>query len=212
MKTYPINETFLSIQGEGARAGSLNVFVRFSACNQTCREETHGFDCDTEFTSSVMFTAEEIADRILELWPTTSETNIILTGGEPLLHVDNELLDALEGADPQCIAIETNGSLPLPTHAIGASTCKGAQLHVACSPKVAEHAIRLEWCNELRYVRHAGQGIPKPRLQAKHLFLSPAWTPSSGVDPGALETCLNLVKTHPEWRLSMQTHKLLRIR
>lgn len=212
MKTYPINETFLSLQGEGHRAGTVNVFVRFAGCNQTCSIESHGFDCDTEFASHVRMTGDDIMAKVGELWQADAKPNVILTGGEPLLHVDDELASRLL-KECQCVAIETNGSLPMPDtmwEAFGPTAT--SKLFVSCSPKVAEHAVRLQHANEVRYVRSHGQGIPRPKLdETEWRYLSPAWE-RGRFEPSALDTCRKLIEENPEWSLSVQQHKVWSVR
>ena len=201
MKTYNVNDIFLSPQGEGLRAGTLNVFVRFAACNQTCLVETHGFDCDTEFASHAKQSAEEIRERVLSLWTGGPGHNIIFTGGEPALQVDDELIDVLR-PDAETLAIETNGSIDV----------SDLDLDWVCvSPKVAEHAVRQLTANEVKYVRNVGQGIPKPACVANHKLISPAFNGEHPV-PGALDWCVKLIKENPEWRLTMQMHKVWKVR
>lgn len=197
-KTYVVNEVFYSLQGEGRRAGTPNVFVRFAGCNLTCKLESHGFDCDTEFASGRKFTAEELAKAIEQEGGDCH--SIILTGGEPLLQVDAELLKVLK-TRMYHIAIETNGSFEVPDLIDW----------VTLSPKVAEHAIRAQRADELKYVRHHGQAIPKPKLDAPHRFISPAWG-ADGLDRRNLEWCIKLCKENPGWALSMQQHKLWGVR
>jgi len=205
--TYPINEMFFSLQGEGARAGSANVFVRFAGCNQTCSVPTHGFDCDTEFVSHVRLTGAEIMLRIQSLWKADCKPSVILTGGEPLLSVTEELAAMLID-ECETVAVETNGSLPMPTSLFNDER---ANVWIACSPKVAEHAVQLQRADELRYVRHDRQGIPKPRLEALYKYLSPAWV-GGGFEPGAMKTCRRLIAENPTWSLSTQQHKLWGVR
>jgi organic radical activating enzyme len=207
-KTYPINETFLSLQGEGARAGTLNVFVRFAGCNLQCsRDGEAGFDCDTEFVSHRKLDAIEIAAEVARLWPASGKQRpqIILTGGEPLLHVDLELLTKL-AQFCGTVCIETNGTQPLPAGVDPES------LWISCSPKTAEHTLRVGAVNELRYVRHAGQGIPMPSLSAPLRYLSPAWDADGYRTQRNLQHCMDLIRANPEWRLSVQQHKLWRVR
>ncbi|MCB0359280.1 MAG: 7-carboxy-7-deazaguanine synthase QueE, partial [Bdellovibrionales bacterium] len=92
--TYTINEIFYSLQGEGVRAGTANIFVRFSGCNQTCSIESHGFDCDTEFVSGRKLTADELLAEIKSL--SADCRWIILTGGEPTLQLDAALVERLK--------------------------------------------------------------------------------------------------------------------
>ena len=194
--TYTVNEMFLSLQGEGLRAGTVNVFVRFTGCNQTCKVETHGFDCDTEFASGVKMSAEDIKERIVELGG--NDVAVIFTGGEPGLQVDAELINVLGN---HYLAIETNGSIELPS---------GFDW-ITVSPKVAEHAIRQQRADEVKYVRNVGQGIPKPTCVADHKLISPA-TQDGRLDMVSLSHCIELVKQNPTWRLSVQQHKTWMVR
>lgn len=202
-KHYTVNEMFYSLQGEGARAGTANVFIRFAGCNLTCKRDGEaGFDCDTEFSSGTKMTAKEIANAVKKMWPQGDTIpSVILTGGEPLLQVDDELMSALGEIK---VAIETNGTRPLPTGAIGA--------WVSCSPKTAEHTLQIGHASELRYVRHEGQALPKPSTLCANLFLSPAFSDDPAQTARNLKWCMKLVKENPEWRLSVQMHKLWGVR
>ncbi len=198
MKTYGVNDLFHSLQGEGMRVGTANTFIRFAGCNETCRIETHGFDCDTEFTSGRKMTLDEIITEIKAGCPGGGW--VVLTGGEPALQVDRELIDGLHQAGYK-LAIETNGSIKLPD---------GLDW-VTVSPKVAEHAIRQRTAHEVKYVRAYGQAIPKTVVEADHKLISPAFL-GGELDPRALGWCIKLVRENPEWRLSVQQHKLWGIR
>lgn len=197
--TLHINEIFYSLQGEGRRAGTANVFVRFAHCNQTCKIETHGFDCDTEFASARSFTPDELLIAIRET--AGACRSVILTGGEPALQVDLGLVDELK-AMGFFVAMETNGSVDV----------SGLGLDwVTVSPKVAEHAIRQLTAHEVKYVRQVGQAIPQTRVKAFHYLLSPA-THGDGIDRDALAWCIGLVKDNPVWALSVQQHKQWKVR
>ncbi|HEX6900415.1 MAG TPA: 7-carboxy-7-deazaguanine synthase QueE [Thermoanaerobaculia bacterium] len=198
MERYLVNEIFYSLQGEGVRAGTPNLFLRLSKCNQTCLKETHGFDCDTEFESGRWMTLPEILDEFRQLSPDCEW--VILTGGEPALQVDRELIDALHAAGYK-LAIETNGSFPLP---------EGIDW-ITVSPKVAEHALRQRKAHEVKYVRGYGQAIPKTVVEADHYLISPAFE-GAEVDPRTLDWCIRLCKENPPWRLSVQQHKLWKVR
>jgi organic radical activating enzyme len=201
-KQYAINDTFYSLQGEGVRAGTAAIFLRFAGCNLQCSTATHGFDCDTEFTSFARRSATEIVEFCAELAPAAEW--IILTGGEPLLQADVPLCSTLKSAGYN-IAIETNGTVE-----------PGPELRellnwITCSPKVAEHAIKLTSCDELKYVRTFGQGIPRPALSdAPFKLISPAFS-GDQVQAKTLQWCVQLVKDNPDWRLSIQQHKIWRI-
>jgi 7-carboxy-7-deazaguanine synthase len=198
VESYLVNEIFYSLQGEGVRAGTANLFLRFSRCNLACVAETHGFDCDTEFASGRRL---GIAEILAELKALSGVCDwVVLTGGEPSLQVDRELIDALHDAGYR-LAIETNGSVELP---------EGIDW-ITVSPKVAEHAIRQRRAHEVKYVRGHGQGIPKTVVAAEHYLISPAFE-GDEVDPRALAWCIRLVRENPPWRLSVQQHKLWKVR
>ena len=211
MKTYNINDIFCSLQGEGIRAGTRNVFIRFAGCNQTCRTETHGFDCDTEFVSHRKMTMNEIEARVLALWGDKGSPNVIFTGGEPALSLDDALVSRFGSDLMWFCAIETNGSVALSDYV------KVTLDWITCSPKVAEHAIRLQHCDEVKYVRNVGQGIPVPAVEFResdtdyHKLLSPAFD-GEDIVLGALEHCMLLIDENPEWRLTMQKHKVWDVR
>jgi len=191
-----INEIFYSAQGEGARAGSANVFIRFAGCDLACTF------CDTEFESGSEMSEKEIAATVARLMPTPRA--VILTGGEPALQYNQALHDELRGVGVTLIAMETNGG-----------TAPAAPVDwVSCSPKVAEHVVAAKFpdgVQELRYVRHPGQAIPQPKVKAGYLYLSPEFK-GNVLQRDSLRHCLELVKANPAWRLSIQQHKSWSVR
>jgi organic radical activating enzyme len=187
MAKYRVNEIYYTIQGEGVRYGIPHVFVRFAECNLAC-----GF-CDTEFESFVEMSAEEIYNEVVKLGGPCK--NVMFCGGEPLLQLDGELISWF-AADGYFIAVETNGTREIPDLIDW----------VACSPKVAEHAIKPMFVDELKYVRGHNQGIPRPSCKATHYLLSPIFE-GNELDRANLERCIQLVKENPQWRLSIQHHK-----
>ncbi len=214
-ETYAINEVFYSLQGEGMRVGTSNIFIRFAGCNLACEmapgpKSPGGFDCDTEFASGRKVTLDELYDWAMESIRITTgkdETDpmygrwLILTGGEPALQVDKEFIDFWKGRGCK-IAIESNGSLPLPDGWFDWRTI---------SPKVAEHAIKQRYAEEVKYVRGYGQDIPKTVVIADNYLISPAFDGNS-IHPKTLAWCEKLCLSNPKWRLSIQQHKLLQIR
>ncbi|MDA1280845.1 MAG: 4Fe-4S cluster-binding domain-containing protein [Chloroflexi bacterium] len=194
-----MNEVYLSIQGEGIRAGTANVFVRFTGCNLLCAQEPGpkspgGFDCDTEFISGRAMALPDLMEWIqveakMCRW-------VILTGGEPGLQTTAELIEAIHVAGFM-VAIETNGSVELPA---------GLDW-ITVSPKVAEHCIRQKTADEVKYVRSHGQAIPKTCVSAVHYLISPGF---DGIhfDARNYQWCVDLIKQNPNWRLSLQTHKV----
>jgi 7-carboxy-7-deazaguanine synthase len=194
MPKLHVNEIFYSLQGEGARKGSANIFVRFAHCNLQC-----GF-CDTEFDSFRELTVDELLAECHQ-FPCK---NIIFTGGEPLLQLTVEVAKAFKNAG-YFTAIETNGTITPP---------KGLDW-ITVSPKVAEHVLAKKFrrvhINELKYIRNKSQGIPRGKVKADHYYVSPEF---DGDYPNAdnIRHCIDLVKENPKWRLSVQEHKLLKIR
>lgn len=202
MKQYAVNEIFYSIQGEGVRAGIPHAFIRLAGCNLRCAgdDPESGFDCDTEFVSSRKLTAVEIVAEVERI--SMGSRNVILTGGEPTLQLDGELAEAFK-AQNYWLSLETNGTKEIPL--------KWADW-ITVSPKSAEHTIRQTIADEVKYVRHYGQGIPKPVVEAENYLISPAFGSDGRIDPETLAWCIDLVKQNPTWRLSVQQHKLWKIR
>lgn len=181
-KTYKVNEIFYSLQGEGFFTGIAAVFLRFSGCNRRCEF------CDTDFTSGTDMTADEIINAISR----HPSRHLVVTGGEPTLQLDSELIRAIKAAR-FFIQIETNGSNPVPT---------GVDW-VTCSPKEAPWLI--DRIDELKIV-YQGQDVEQiaELLPAPRHFLQPC----SGKNTA--ET-VSYILSHPRWRLSLQTHKLIDI-
>lgn len=198
MKEYVVKEIFFSLQGEGIRAGTATLFLRFADCNQACCQQSHGFDCDTDFLDGIRLTLPEIIDRLRH--ESSHCQWLLLTGGEPALQVDRELIDGLHAAGFK-LAIETNGTVELPP---------GIDW-ITVSPKVAESDLRQRHANEVKYVRSYGQPIPETIVTADHKLISPAFN-QNHLDAKTLDWCIQLVRENPEWRLSVQQHKFWGIR
>jgi organic radical activating enzyme len=195
-----VNEIFLSIQGEGAKAGTLMVFIRFAECNLRCTNKNAGFDCDTEFSSYRDLGLKDVLTEI-EQYKSQSEW-VLLTGGEPALQITSEIISALRSRGWK-IAVETNGTISLP---------QGIDW-ITVSPKTAEHTLRQRTANEVKYVRARGSALPQTTLDAQHYFISPAFQPHGELQAEDLEWCIELIKQAPEkWRLSIQLHKFLGLR
>lgn len=202
MPRYKINEVFLSVQGEGFRQGESSFFVRFSGCNLRCaidpgKKSPGGFACDTEFLSGRKITADEL----LEWLRVTGDCKwIILTGGEPMMQVDDYLIERLHNAGYK-LAIETNGSYEVP------DTID----FISVSPKVAEHCIKQKTADEVRYVRGYGQALPRTVVKAKHHYISPAFN-GVDIDEQTVEWCQKLIEDDSLWELSFQMHKVWDVR
>ncbi len=182
-KTYKVNEIFYSLQGEGFFTGTPAVFLRFCLCNRHCQF------CDTDFARGSDMTADEIIARV-SCFPSR---HIVITGGEPTLQLDCELIRLLK-AERFFIQIETNGSNPVPT---------GVDW-VTCSPKDAPWQI--DRIDELKivYQGHDVETIADLLPSPRHYL-----QPCSGNNTA--ET-VDYILRHPHWRLSLQTHKLIDIR
>jgi len=191
MQNLFINEIFYSLQGEGIRAGTANIFIRLSNCNLEC------VFCDTEFTSGKNYSINELQEH-LQQYPCK---NIIWTGGEPTLQLTAEIIAIFKDLG-YYQAIETNGSNRIP---------EGLDF-VCCSPKVAEHVLRkkVKRVNELRYVRNHTQSLPIPMIESEHYYLSPQCD-GDKINYKNLEHCINLIKENPTWKLSIQQHKIWKI-
>jgi 7-carboxy-7-deazaguanine synthase len=208
---YTVKEIFYTLQGEGANAGRAAVFCRFSGCNLwTGREADRATAicdfCDTDFVGvgpdgGKFATAAELASAVASRWPLESRERrfVVCTGGEPLLQLDAEAVAALhrEGFE---VAVETNGTQDAPL-----------DIDWICVSPKAGASLVLRRGSELKLV-FPQPGFEPERFESldfKYFFLQPMDGPHAAENTkSATEYCL----THPRWRLSLQTHKLLGIR
>jgi 7-carboxy-7-deazaguanine synthase len=209
--TYSVKEIFYTLQGEGANAGRPAVFCRFAGCNlwsglERDRETAVCKFCDTDFvgtdgTLGGKFTsAQSLAEVVAKQWPNATHGTplVVCTGGEPLLQLDAALIEALHGRGFE-IAVETNGTITAPD---------GIDW-ICVSPK-AGAALNQTRGHELKVV--VPQTLDMALLAAldfRHRFVQPMDGPDRIKNTQyAIEWCMQ----HPEWRLSVQTHKVIGIR
>ncbi|QWG12181.1 7-carboxy-7-deazaguanine synthase [Bradyrhizobium sediminis] len=209
--SYAVKEIFLTLQGEGAQAGRAAVFCRFSGCNLwSGREQDRAAAtcqfCDTDFVGTDgtlggrYATADELADAIAGQWAGEHGYRyVVLTGGEPLLQVDADLIDALH-ARGFAVGLETNGTIKPPD---------GVDW-ICVSPKAgAELVVRQG--DELKLVYPQADAMPA--AFADLAFERFSLQPMDGPDVAAnTERAVSYCMRHPQWRLSVQTHKTLGIR
>lgn len=211
MKTYPVNEIFYSLQGEGVNAGRPAVFVRMSGCNLRCPF------CDTDHAAHTLLSGPEIIAQIAAALHLGTEipqgTFVVLTGGEPALWVDDALVATLHEAGCY-VAIETNGTRPLPA-AIDWVTLSPKDLYVGESSAEgsASAAPVLTACDELKVVmQRPFEAEPYPHIRATHRLIQPCDTGDASLNRSVHADAVAWCLQHPAWRLSLQTHKLLGIR
>lgn len=195
-----ISEIFYSLQGEGARIGTPTVFIRTSGCKAKNACYSLGIKCDTEFESGKEMTIEEIHQWLINNAQQCKE--ITWTGGEPLDQLTDEIT-AYFKENGYFQAIETSGLKP---------PVKNLDF-ICVSPKVAEHVVAKNFpngVNELRYVRHAGQDVPKPSVKAHHYWLSPH-SDGFSINSENLKHCIDLCIKDGKWKLSLQNHKIWNI-
>jgi 7-carboxy-7-deazaguanine synthase len=211
--TYTVKELFYTLQGEGANVGRAAVFCRFAGCNLwTGREEDRADAvcqfCDTDFVGvgpdgGKFARPEALATAVAALWPGRrgdgARPFVVCTGGEPLLQLDEPLIDALH-AEGFEVAVESNGTRPAP-----------AGLDWVCVSPKARAPLVLTRGDELKLVYPQDGADPErfEHLDFAHFFLQPMDGPNVEENTRlALAYCL----AHPRWRLSLQTHKRLGIR
>ncbi len=210
--SYTVKEIFYSLQGEGAQTGRPSVFVRFSGCNLCSGREADRLSavctfCDTDFVGvgpdgGKFSTADELAQAVRERWPAGEPRGIpyvVCTGGEPLLQLDEPAIAALHDAGFE-VAIETNGTLPAP-----------AGIDWICVSPKARAELKLTQGDELKLVYPQASAPPEAfeGMAFRHFSLQPMDGPDRERNTGlAVEYCLS----HPQWRISLQTHKLLGLR
>lgn len=213
--TYLVKEVFATLQGEGANAGRVAVFCRFTGCNLWSGHERHRATaicrfCDTDFVGTDgpgggrFADADALADHIAARWPgglpagPGVEPLVVCTGGEPLLQLDDALVDALH-ARGLAVAVETNGTIAVP-----------AGIDWVCVSPKAGTELAVTGGDEIKVV------FPQPgaepdrfeHLAFTHWFVQPMDGPDAGANTAAaVQWCLD----HPRWRLSVQTHKVVGI-
>jgi organic radical activating enzyme len=194
---YKINEIFYSLQGEGFHAGTPAVFVRFSGCNLRCAF------CDTQHQEGQMMSVQEIVEEVNK-YPLAPL--VVLTGGEPSLFIDETFVAELKRKTGKKIAIETNGTRPLPSNLDW----------VTLSPKSAFEGGDLEpcvltYCDELKVI-YLGQDLTQyDGIEAKHRFLQPCFCEDETQRKANMKACVDAVMQNPGWRLSLQIHRVLNI-
>ncbi|MEO1137492.1 MAG: 7-carboxy-7-deazaguanine synthase [Pseudomonadota bacterium] len=210
--TYAVKEIYYTLQGEGAQAGRPAVFLRFAGCNlwsglERDRARAVCTFCDTDFVGvdgpggGKFPDAPALAAAVAEIWPkgdTGARPYVVCTGGEPLLQLDAPLIDALHAGGFE-IGVETNGTIAAP-----------AGIDWLCvSPKSTAPLVQRSG-QELKLVYHQSDAPPErfSDLAFDFFYLQPMDGPSREAQTAAaIEYC----RTHPQWRLSLQTHKLLGI-
>ncbi|CUA81491.1 Organic radical activating enzyme [Gulbenkiania indica] len=208
---YTVKEIFYTLQGEGRQAGRAAVFCRFAGCNLWSGKERHRHKaicqfCDTDFVGTgpdggKFAEADALADRIAASWPAGSGGTpyVVCTGGEPLLQLDAPLLAALHTRGFE-VAVETNGTVAAP-----------AGLDWICvSPKAGAPLVQTRG-HELKLVYPQPTLLPEAvaALDFEHFYLQPMDGPDGAANTrAAIAYCM----AHPQWRLSVQTHKVVNIR
>lgn len=197
MSVYPINEIFYSLQGEGFFAGMSSIFIRFSGCNLKCPF------CDTNHQFCENMSLKEILEKAMSF----PSKHVVLTGGEPSLFVDSELVKALHKLK-KFVAIETNGTHILPKEIDW----------ITLSPKkhyvdTYSANVVLNRCNELKVVFESKKDFyTYDEIDARHRFVQPKDTGDVEMNKQIMSDAIEWCLSNPEWRLSLQTHKLIGIK
>lgn len=181
-----VNDIFYSLQGEGRNTGRAAIFIRFAGCNLKCPF------CDTDFSQYEEMSDEDILNRI-KPYPSRF---VVLTGGEPSLQVDRLLVDLLHSHGYE-LAMETNGTHPI---------VDGIDW-ITCSPK---GNIVIKRCNELKCIFEETTQVPDDHgISAEYKYLQPCDVQDAERNAQIVKRCFDYILQHPEWRMSLQTHKLV---
>lgn len=208
--SYAVKEIFLTLQGEGVHAGRRAVFLRFAGCNLwTGREEDRATAvcqfCDTDFvgldgTNGGRYEADALAAKVAELWGEGNEHRyVVITGGEPMLQVDDAIIDALH-AQGFTIAIESNGTLPV-----------HPRIDWVCiSPKAGSQVVQRSG-NELKLVwpQAGSDAAPMEQWDFANFLVQPMDSGSPESNAANVAAATRFVMDNPKWRLSLQNHKIL---
>lgn len=212
--TYSVKEIYFTLQGEGAQTGRPAVFLRFSGCNLWSGREQHREEsvcrfCDTEFVGTdgpgggKFDSAAALADAVQKAWPTASPNVspfVVCTGGEPLLQLDRPAIDALHDAGFE-IGVETNGTLPAP---------EGIDW-LCVSPKGTAKVVQTTG-DELKLVYPQVEREAQPGVFSAMRFRFFSLQPLDNANRAAnTERAVRYCLDNPQWRLSLQTHKILGI-
>lgn len=190
-----INEIFYSLQGEGRFTGTAAIFVRLSGCNLRCSF------CDTRHDTYTEMSEAEIV-RAIAAYPAR---HVVITGGEPTLQLTRSLVDALHEAG-KFVQIETNGSMELEAQLVQAIDW------ITCSPKSLP--VKIRRVDELKVVYEGQDLVPYEAMARSYgavLELQPCDTGDPVKNTRLLGAAVDYIKAHPEWHLSLQTHKLIHI-
>jgi 7-carboxy-7-deazaguanine synthase (Cx14CxxC type) len=208
--SYAVKEIFLTLQGEGVHAGRRAVFLRFTGCNLwTGREEDRASAvcqfCDTDFVgmdgeNGGRYSADDLAAKVESLWGEwRSDRYVVLTGGEPMLQVDDALVDALH-AHGFTIAIESNGTIA--TH---------PRIDWVCiSPKAGSDVVQRRG-DELKLVwpQRGSEPDSMESWNFGNFLIQPMDSGSAAANQANVVAATEYVMGHPKWRLSLQNHKIL---
>lgn len=195
MKLYPINEIFYSLQGEGFYVGTPSLFIRFSGCNLRCPF------CDTEHQQHTNLTTTQILDAVAGC----AASHVVLTGGEPSLFVDEAFIHQLHSLR-KYVTIETNGTHKLPFNIDW----------ITLSPKdgfVEGADVIIKKCNELKVVFHSFEAMHEYKdIEATYRFIQPEDTGNNEKNAQIMSEAIRYCLANPDWRLSLQTHKIIGVR
>lgn len=221
--TLLVKELFRTLQGEGYWSGTPSVFVRLAGCNMWSGREGHrqrdaartgarcALFCDTDFVGGTRMSASEMASRVAGL-AGSEIRHVVFTGGEPLLQLERDHVAALRAAVPGVrVAVETNGA----TEPKVPGGVPGGIDWICVSPKLPPSSLKIDRGDEIKVVFPAYDPLAYEDLARAftHKFVSPEapTTPGSLAARGVLESAVAFCLEHPQWRLSLQTHKYLEI-
>lgn len=204
---YRVNEIFYSLQGEGRHTGRAAVFVRFAGCNLRCPF------CDTEFDSYREMTAEEIIGEMSEYEVKGAKREafrqlVVLTGGEPTLQVDESFVDLLHQHGYE-VSMESNGTRPAPKNLDWLTVSpkeQGARYEVRGTRMPDELKVVFDEDTAPEAYLHSFSSTSRPA--PRYFYLQPCDTGDKERNARILHQCIEYIKEHPQWRLSLQTHKL----
>ncbi|GAB2797985.1 7-carboxy-7-deazaguanine synthase [Halomonas shantousis] len=212
---YHVKEAFYSLQGEGARAGRASVFCRFTGCNLWSGREQDRADslcrfCDTDFIGTNgqnggrFRDAEALAAHLEALWPcmdSCATPYVVFTGGEPLLQLDIALIEAMHSRGYE-VAVETNGTLTPPPG-----------IDWLCVSPKGRSELAVVRGDELKLVYPQSDAPPErfARCDFRYFYLQPMDLHPQGMNGTTMTATVNYCLAHPQWRLSLQTHKIAEI-